>query len=297
MGIIFNIQRYCLHDGDGIRTNVFFKGCPLRCIWCHNPEGMKSTPSLAYNREKCTLCGRCIPTCKARTIVDGAVIYDRSKCDGCAQCVGMCLAGANELFGKNVTANEVMNEARKDNIFYETSGGGITLSGGEPSMQPDFALAIIEKAKNEGIGTAIETCGYGERDFYKKAFEMGATFLYDLKCMDSERHKELTGVPNERIIENLETLFSLGADVIIRLPMIPGVNDNAEDLDLLCAFLKKHEGKYRYAEIMPYHSFGVAKAERIGKEDVFCQSDATKEDKARLVREFANRGIDVKISQ
>jgi pyruvate formate lyase activating enzyme len=209
----------------------------------------------------------------------------------------MCLAGANELFGKNVTADEVMNEARKDKIFYETSGGGITLSGGEPSMQADFALEIIEKAKNEGIGTAIETCGYGERDFYKKAFEMGATFLYDLKCMDSERHKDLTGVPNERIIENLEMLFSLGADVIIRLPMIPGVNDNAEDLDLLCAFLKKHEGKYRYAEIMPYHSFGVAKAERIGKKDVFCQSDATKEDKDRLVREFANRGIDVKISQ
>ncbi len=297
MGTIFNIQRYCLHDGDGIRTNVFFKGCPLRCIWCHNPEGMKSTPSLAYNREKCTLCGRCLPTCKARTIVDSTVIYDRSKCDGCAQCVGMCLAGANELFGKNVTADEVMNEARKDKIFYETSGGGITLSGGEPSMQADFALEIIKKAKEEGIGTAIETCGYGERNFYKKAFEMGATFLYDLKCMKSERHKELTGVHNERIIENLEMLFSLCADVIIRLPMIPGVNDSEEDIDLLCAFLKKHEGKYRYAEIMAYHSFGVAKAERIGKENVFSQKDAAQSDKDRWTNAFLERGIDVKISQ
>ena len=169
MGTIFNIQRYCLHDGDGIRTTIFFKGCPLRCIWCHNPEGMTSTVSVSYNREKCTACGRCIPTCKAREIIDGNVIFDRSKCIGCGTCVGMCLLSANEVFGREVTADEVMKEAIKDKIFYETSDGGITLSGGEPSMQSDFALEIIESAKNEGISTCIETCGYGKADFYKKA--------------------------------------------------------------------------------------------------------------------------------
>ncbi|MBE6587233.1 MAG: glycyl-radical enzyme activating protein [Ruminococcaceae bacterium] len=297
MGVIFNIQRYCLHDGDGIRTTVFFKGCPLRCIWCHNPEGLSSELSVSYNREKCTLCGRCIPTCSAREIVDGAVIFDRSRCTFCNKCTQLCLNSANELIGKEVSADEVLAEALKDKIYYKTSGGGITLSGGEPSMQADFALEIIEKARCEGVGVAIETCGMGKREFYEKARELGATFLYDIKCMDPERHRELTGASNERILSNLRYLLSEGADVIIRLPMIPGINDRDEDIDALCRFLSENEERIRYAELMPYHSFGVSKAERLGKENVFCEKDATSGDKERWVSAFLERGVNVKLSQ
>ncbi len=297
MGTIFNIQRYCLHDGDGIRTNVFFKGCPLRCIWCHNPEGLVSKPSIAYNEEKCTLCQRCIDVCPGRSVFDGKLTIERGKCIGCGRCVDVCLCGANEVFGKEVSAEDVMKEVLKDRVYYKTSKGGMTLSGGEPSMQGDFALQLIKMAKDEGISTFIETCGIGAPGFYEGAFELGASFLFDIKCMDDEKHKELTGVSNKNIISNLEMLFEKNADVIIRMPFVPGINDLPDDIERICSFLKKHEGKYRYAEIMPYHSFGVAKAERLGKDGFYSSLDATVEDKERWLQAFEKNEIDVKLSQ
>lgn len=297
MGIIFNIQRYCLHDGDGIRTNVFFKGCPLRCIWCHNPEGLTADISVSFNSEKCTLCGRCLADCAGREIKDGRLVLDRSKCTACNKCVDNCLTFANELLGKSVTAQEVIDEVLRDKIYYKTSGGGMTLSGGEPSSQPSFALELIRKAAEHGISTCIETCGIGSRDFYQKAFDLSCTFLFDLKCMDPERHRELTGADNDRIISNLEYLFELGADIVIRIPLIPGINDTEDDISALCDFLIKHKGKYRYAEIMPYHTFGISKAKRIGKEDIYVSSDATADDKSRWKEAFLKKGLDVKISE
>lgn len=297
MGKIFNIQRYCLHDGDGIRTNVFFKGCPLRCIWCHNPEGLSLETSISYNREKCSLCKRCIEGCRCRSIVDGEIYIERSECTLCGKCVESCLCSANEIIGKEMNADEVMHEVVRDKIYYKTSGGGMTLSGGEPSMQAEFALELIEKAKKEGITVAVETCGIGSRDFYEKAFAAGAYFLFDLKCADSKRHKELTGVGNERILSNLAFLLDNGADVIIRLPMIPDVNDSDEDIDGIVRIFSANEGKYRYAEIMPYHSFGVSKAQRLGNKNAFCHADATDADKERWRERFSLRGIDIKISQ
>ena len=182
-------------------------------------------------------------------------------------------------------------------MFYKTSGGGMTLSGGEPSMQADFALELIKLAKEEGIGTFIETCGIGPRSFYEKSADMGAVFLFDIKCIDSDSHFALTGVSNVKILDNLNYLFDRGADVIIRLPMIPRLNDTDEDIRLLCGFLKEHEGKYRYAEIMPYHTFGTAKAEKLGEESKYVSDDATADDKERWVKKFSEHGIDVKISQ
>ncbi len=297
MGIVFNIQRYCLHDGDGIRTNVFLKGCPLNCLWCHNPEGLTKDITLSFSADKCTSCAACLAFCKARKIDDGKITIDRDKCIKCKKCADFCPMGANELLGKEYSAKEVLDIVKRDKIYYETSGGGVTLSGGEPSMQAEFSLELIELCRDEGIACAIETCGMGARSFYEKAFECSCLFLFDLKCMDGEKHKSLTGVSNERIIENLKYLFSVGADVIIRLPLIPDINDSEEDIKSLCEFLSEYEGRYRYAEIMPYHSLGAAKAQKIGKENYYAAKNADDENKKRWIDLFLKYGINVKISQ
>ena len=260
-GIIFNIQKFCLHDGVGIRTTVFLKGCPLRCEWCHNPESQRVKPELMYHQTKCTACGSCISICPARE----ALPPDWAKCTACGKCTDFCLNSANEICGKSMTVEEVMAEVRKDKIFYETSGGGMTVSGGEPSAQPEFTLALIRAAKEEGITASMETCGYGSPDFFRQAAALGTFFLFDLKAMDSAKHKALTGVENTRILENLRMLMDMGADITIRMPLIPGVNDTADDLSALAGFLKENEGRFSHAEIMPYHSMGVGKAAAIGR--------------------------------
>lgn len=260
-GILFNIQKFCLHDGAGIRTSVFLKGCPLRCEWCHNPESQRSKPELMYHQSKCAACGSCVGICPAR----GEITPDRSKCVACGKCVEICLNDANELCGKTMTVSEVIAEVRKDKMFYETSGGGMTITGGEPSAQPAFALALIQAAKDEGISTTIETCGYGSQDFFRQAAELGAVFLFDLKVMDSARHKALTEVDNTRILENLRMLMDMGADITLRFPLIPGVNDTANDLSALAGFMKENEGRFHHAEIMPYHTMGTGKAAAIGR--------------------------------
>ncbi len=296
-GTIFNIQKFCLHDGDGIRTNVFLKGCPLKCIWCHNPEGLFRTVSLSFTASRCTLCGRCLRVCPARRIEDGALKIDREQCTHCGRCVDVCLNDANELLGKEVSADEVMSDVLKDRMFYERSGGGLTVSGGEPSYQPEFTLELLKRAKAENIGIAIETCGAGPRWFFEKAADLGTTFLYDLKCMDPERHRELTGADNKTILDNLDYLFSRGADVVIRLPMIPGMNDRDEDIGALCAFLKEHVGKYRYAEIMPYHTLGTGKDRKLGNEPRYEAKAADEEDKKRWRARFEENGVQVRISE
>lgn len=297
MGIIFNIQKFCLHDGDGIRTCVFLKGCPLRCIWCHNPESLEKTPSLSFSKSKCTACGRCLPTCPGRSIVDGQIKIERDKCTLCGECVNACLMNANEVLGKEKTAEEVFAEVIKDKMFYDTSGGGLTVSGGEPSYQPEFTLELLNMAKDAGISRAIETCGIGARDFYDKACDIGTTFLFDIKCIDPARHKELTGADNAHILSNLTHLFERGADVIIRLPMIPGCNDRDVDIAGLCEFLNEHKGKYRYAEIMPYHTLGIGKSEKIGKEAKFVHESASNDDIDRWTSLFASHGTEVKVSR
>lgn len=297
MGLIFNIQKFCIHDGDGIRTCVFLKGCPLRCIWCHNPESLEKSPCLSFSRQKCSVCGRCINICDARTIENSELRLYREKCSACGKCTGVCLNDANEITGREVTAEDVVAEVLKDKIFYETSGGGVTVTGGEPSYQPDFTLEILRLAKAEEISLAIETCGAGTRDFYRKAADMGTTFLFDIKCINPEKHKELTGADNRHIMENLLYLMDRNADIIIRLPMIPGCNDNNEDIKLLSDFLNANKNRYRYAEIMPYHSLGTGKAEKTGTEPGFIRENATKEEIDRWHSQFTSHGINVRVSE
>lgn len=296
MGIIFNVQKFCLHDGDGIRTCVFLKGCPLRCVWCHNPESLQKSPTLSFNKEKCSLCGKCLQVCAFRKIENGIVTINRENCSGCGKCAEACLNDANDLLGKEISAQEVLSEVLKDKMFYEASGGGLTISGGEPSYQPDFTLELLTLAKKEGISLAIETCGIGSRDFYEKCLKLGVTFLYDIKCIDPLRHKALTGSDNAHIMENLRLLMDNEADIIIRLPLIPGCNDTDEDILALASFLKENEGRYRYAEIMPYHALGTGKAEKIGIAPAYVNSNATDEEICRWKELFTSCGIDIKIS-
>ncbi len=297
MGTVFNIQRFCIHDGDGIRTCVFLKGCPLRCIWCHNPEGLKKTANLSFNKQKCSLCGRCITVCSARSIENGIINIDREKCTSCGKCEEVCLNDANEIIGKEMTAQEVMDEVIKDKLFYDTSGGGLTVTGGEPSYQEDFTLELLTLAQNSGISLAIETCGIGSRDFYKNVADLGATFLYDIKCIDPERHRKLTGADNTHIMSNLDYLMERGADIIIRLPLIPDCNDSDEDIAMLSTFLNKNKEQYRYAEIMPYHTLGTGKSEKLGISAPYIHNNADKTNISRWCTLFASHGTDVRISE
>lgn len=296
-GIVFNIQKFCIHDGDGIRTCVFLKGCPLRCIWCHNPESLEKAPELSFNKGNCSLCGKCLEACSARVIKNGSLTINRSNCIKCGKCTGLCLNDANEIIGKEMTTQQVLEEVIKDKIFYDTSGGGLTISGGEPSYQPQFTLELLSLAKKNGISVAIETCGIGSREFYEMAADLGTTFLFDIKCLDPAKHKRLTGADNTHILSNLQYLMEKGADIIIRLPLIPNCNDSDEDIASLCEFLNKNKKYYRYAELMPYHTLGTGKAEKLGATPDYIHASATNEEISRWRATFTTNGIDIKVSE
>lgn len=298
-GMYFNIQRYCLHDGDGIRTTVFLKGCPLKCLWCHNSESQKKEPELMFYSSKCTLCGRCLSVCDSRKIIHDTLEIDRNVCTKCGKCIDICFNDANEICGKEASADEVFKVVQRDRIFYETSGGGMTISGGEPSYQSEFSLELLRLAKDDRIDSAIETCGVGDSEFFIKAHNLGAMFLFDIKAIDSDKHKKLTGADNSVIFTNLELLFSLKAKVVLRFPLIPNLNDSDEDIKLLCDFMKSHSGFYEYAEIMPYHNLGISKEQGLGRNpaltDTHWDTGTVYSDK--WLEKFKSHGCDVKISK
>lgn len=263
----FNIQKFCIHDGPGIRTTVFLKGCPLDCLWCHNPESKRTDPEIMFYRHKCLVCGRCLDFCSARSITaDGQLIYDREKCLLCGKCTERCYNTANSLCGKKDTTENILAEVKKDLPFYKTSGGGMTVSGGEPAMQSKAVIELVRMAKEEGIESVIETSGFGERDFFMSLHELGATFFFDIKGIDREKHKINTGVYPDVIHKNLDALIAEGAKIVLRLPMIPGKNDSDVDLALLRDFIAERKDHIEYAEIMPYHEMGRDKNTAVGRE-------------------------------
>ncbi len=260
-GTIFNIQHYCVHDGPGVRTGVFFKGCPLRCRWCANPESNELRPQLMYDALKCIGCGYCVDACPTGAVLptSGPVKQDRSRCTGCGLCVTACRTSAREIAGRTVSADEVMKEIRMDALFYG-SDGGVTLTGGECLLQPDFALELLRRSKAEGIGTAIETSGYTQFETFERIAPYLDIALYDVKVMDGEKHRQYTGVSNERILENLRRLSAeLGIPVIARTPLIPGVNDDEANLRAMGTFLREQVPTLREVDLLPYHRLGEGK--------------------------------------
>ncbi len=266
-GLVFDVQRTSLHDGPGIRTTVFLKGCPLHCVWCHNPESQSFKPELMFFGDKCTLCGACVKACPvgAHLIEGDSHTVDREKCTACGACVKVCLYDALRVVGEERTVQGVMDEVVRDKPFYEHSGGGMTVSGGEPMAQFAFTKALLEAARAEAIHTCVETCGFSRPEQCEELLPLVDLFLYDIKGTDSALHRAHTGVPNEQILENLELLVSRGATVSLRCPLVPGVNDTDEHIAGIAALERKYP-QLAGMEIMSYHAMGNDKSRRIGRE-------------------------------
>ena len=267
-GMVFDIQRCCVHDGPGIRTTVFLKGCNLRCFWCHNPESWRAGQDLMFYPQKCIGCGKCFDLCPGGChILDngGEHVIDREKCTLCGACAKKCYAGALVLSGKGRGVEDVMKSVRADAAFYRNSGGGMTVSGGEPLLQPEFTLALLTAAKAEGIHTALDTAGHVEFALFERVIPQVDLLLFDCKCMDSAVHKRVTGAGNERILENLRRLGQGSTPVWVRVPVIPGVNDTEGNMLALRDFLADLPAVKR-VELLAYHNLGAGKHGNLGGE-------------------------------
>lgn len=264
--LISDIKRFAVHDGDGIRTTVFFKGCPLKCRWCHNPEGISRKPQLSYIAKKCIQCGACIDRCPAgaHQFFPEGHVFHRDRCLSCGSCVEECLGQALKLYGREITVDELMPHLLADADFYESSGGGVTLSGGEPLMQAVFCRELLERLKKEDIRTAVDTCGYASKQAVEAVMPYTDLFLYDLKAVDEEVHKRCTGVSNRPILENLCYINSCGKAVEIRIPYVPGMNDG--EIERMGGFLKDLSA-VKCVKVLPYHGFAASKYEALGMEN------------------------------
>jgi pyruvate formate lyase activating enzyme len=266
-GIIFNIQRFSVNDGPGIRTTVFLKGCPLRCRWCHNPESIAPNPQLLYREDRCIGCGDCVKACKQRAVslLDNRSVTSAELCRSGGDCASTCYAEARELVGKELSVAEVMHEVEKDVVFFDESNGGVTFSGGEPLLQHEFLLALLQASKETSLHTVVDTTGYTSPKILERVMPFVDLFLYDLKTVDEAKHKQYTGVSNRLILDNLHMLVSQAVEVIVRVPVIPGINDSPRDIEQIGDFVARIGG-IRELQLLPYHQTGLEKYRRLGME-------------------------------
>ena len=267
---IFNKQKYNMYDGPGVRTLIFFKGCPLRCKWCSNPEGLERKYQIMLKPTSCVSCGACVPVCPVgihSISKDGEHVIDRSiDCLGCGKCLEACLYSALTIAGQQCTISELLDYVEEDRAFYDQSGGGVTLGGGEVTSQPEAATNLLMACKQVGINTAIETCGYAKKENLLKIAEFVDMFLFDMKHIDPDRHFELTGVRNEMILENLEELLHRRYNVKIRMPMLKGINDSEDEIRRVIEFLMPYREykNFKGIDLLPYHKLGVNKYNQLG---------------------------------
>ena len=266
---ITSIQKYSIHDGAGIRTTVFFKGCPLSCIWCHNPETQSYAIQMMHNIEKCVDCGACISACRNNAITanNGLIITDFDKCNACGECIDYCVLNLREIMGKEYSVEELVNLIKKDEMFYEESGGGATLSGGEVMTQDmDYIEDLLKALQRIGISVNIDTCGYAPYDNFVRILPYVDTFLYDLKLMDTKKHKELAGTDNQLVLDNLRKLSRDGAKINIRIPLMAEINGNTEEIKTMIAFLIANHINIAGINLLPYHNTGSGKYNKLGEE-------------------------------
>ncbi len=297
LGTTFNIKKFSIHDGPGIRTTVFFKGCPLSCLWCHNPESQSPQPEIHYFENRCIQCGDCAEVCpnNAISFIDGIRVWDSDLCQFCGACAEICPTEAIQLVGRDTDIDEIMAEIEKDIIYYDQSGGGVTFSGGEPLQQIDFLVALLKKCKEHKIHTAVDTSGFAAWARIEKILPYTNLFLYDLKLMDDEKHRQFTGVSNQVILENLSRLNNTQAQVHVRVPIIPSINDDDENLRATATFLSTLKN-IQQIDLLPYHNIASDKYQRMAQEYTLkdIKTPSTKE-MQRLAAIFEKKGFRVKI--
>jgi pyruvate formate lyase activating enzyme len=308
-GFVFNIQRFSTHDGPGIRTTVFLKGCPLHCFWCHNPEGLNNRQEVHFFPDRCILCGECVIVCEqhAHEIVDGVHSYDRSRCIQCGRCIEACCAEAVQFAGRKMTAEDVIEEVLRDQAFYETSNGGITLSGGEPLLQLNFIYRLLELSKVNGLHTALETTLYRKWSDILPLLPLVDLFLVDLKILDADQHMAYTGLPNHQILDNARQLAATDRHIIFHTPVVPGVNDNPEAIGSIAQFVREmiqlrmeqsveKSNTSISLELLPFHRLAGSKYESLGLSYNARDFVPVPQDKmAVLLQTAKNYGIPVKI--
>jgi pyruvate formate lyase activating enzyme len=267
--LVTNIQGYSIHDGPGIRTVVFLKGCSLECRWCSNPECVSPHPEVGFIKKLCTKCGKCAEVCPEQALVykAGEILYiDRERCTGCGACSSVCSYQALVLYGKPMGADEVFDAVNRDKMFYQASGGGVTVSGGEPLLQPQFVYDLFEKCRRAGIHTCMETSGYAAESALRHILPYTDYVLFDLKHMNSEKHRQYTGKPNGLILSNAKIVAASGVETLFRMPLIPGINDNSQNIRETAEFLHELGDNALRIELMPYHRLGKGKYEALGRQ-------------------------------
>jgi len=298
-GMIFDIKRFAVHDGPGVRTTVFFKGCPLHCLWCHNPEGISPGPDLLVRPSRCAHCYSCIPVCPQRAISKGSkngpVVIDRAKCDACGACADACMYEALVMAGREVGVADVVAEIGRDRIFYERSGGGATLSGGEPLAQPVFCRELLAELHARGIPTALDTSGLAAWETLRAAAEIADLVLYDVKLLDDRRHREVTGVSNALPLANLKRLSGLNKEIAVRIPLMAGINDGAPDIRDAIGFLKTLPS-VKTVGLLRYHKGGQEKYRNLGREAEFRIFEPPSDARLEEIRQaFQDAGFRVRI--
>jgi len=284
-GIVFDIKHFAVHDGPGIRTTVFLKGCPLRCVWCHSPESQSPRPELLFHVDSCIGCGACIEACPTFAQATGPKKIRRELCTGCGRCAEVCYAEALQLIGKKMTVDEVLREVERDRAIYKTSGGGVTLSGGEPTQQPDFTAELFRRLKEGGYHTALDTCGHADWRVLKSILTDVDLILYDIKHTDPVAHKTLTGVGNELIISNLAKIAERQSNrIVIRFPIIPGYNDSPANLSAMATLLGGMS-RIEAVELLPYHNLGAPKYRSLGRPYSLKEAEPPTEEELASIRE------------